>query len=398
MVTTAITRAADDLLLLEDVSPAERAAQVTKMLGTGAAETSVEDLLELLRPEFELDPEQLEELYFVAGPKMQRKEYPVLSETGKSLLPAIAGTALRLLGRAGNQDAATVLLQRLTDRNPDIAVAAADGLGLLADPKTSARLVALAAELKPVLTRDGPPEQRVTDAHIPAAAALALAYLGQFKQFGAWLSYAGRVNEMRLEKVYQATRSQYNAPDQIRVALADARRAKQRLRHVRLGFRELWQQQPAKVVAAVAQCADGYALDLAYGALHSALSKDNAHDNVHVLQSNSAELKSLYIDLAWDWLDASDRETVITVIRAAANSANNPQQRRFACAYCHLLSDPECIEMLSKLLRDPSAWVRRNAVLKARATNAESLDSTVRDLASADPDVMVRTAAQNACP
>lgn len=350
---------------LLDLGPEERVKAVQKFIETKAAEAPLSDVVALFDPDLALGPEELEAAYFAIAPRMERKEFPVLSGQAKSMEPGAAAPALRLLGRSANQDAFEILTERLKDKVPEVAIAAAEGLGFLGNRKAIPSLEPLTTDL----TTSPDPGNRPwnTDSRTAVSAALALAHLGQWHAFPNALNELGQANTSRLNATYGACRTTYNSPEQCRMSLKHVLTLKQWFRHVVPWLEQLCRNDPTRFAAAIGHCRHPYAIDMAYAVIHKILDKGNAAAMLPLLKSISNEIKALYLDLGEPFFDAPTKQKVQDSIRAHAKRANDARARLFAFAYAHWLPEPERAALLKDLLQDQNPWVRHEATARKPA-------------------------------
>jgi len=353
---------------LLDLEPEERVKAVQKFIETRAAEAPLSDVLTLFDPDLALGPGQLEAAYFVIAPRMERKEFPVLSGQAKSMEPGAAAPALRLLGRSGNQDAYQILTERLKDKVLAARIAAAEGLGYLGDRKAIPSLEPLTSGLTASPEVGNRPWN--TDRRSAISAALALTQLGKWDAFPNALNELGQANASRLQSTWGACRTTYNSPEQCRVGLKHVLGLKRWFRHVVPWLQRLCRDQPARFAAAIGDCRHPYAIDMAYAVIHKILDKQNAAAMLPLLNSISNEIKALYLDLGKPFFDAPTKQKAQDSIRSHAKRTEDPRARLFAIAYAHWLPEAERTALLKALRKDDNPWVRHEATAKLAASDS----------------------------
>lgn len=350
-----------DIISLLDLELERRLKTVREFIETKAAAAPLADVVGLFDPDLALGPNELEALYFVLAPRMKREELPLLSTQAKNMQPGVAAPALRLVGRSANKDAFDILSERLEDKEPEVILAAAEGLGCLQDRRAIPVLTPLAARLP-----SAPPAGKVWDAgrRIPVSAGLALAHLGEWSRFLDALNELGGANESRLGCTWHACRTTYNSPEQCRMSLKHVLMLKRWFRFVVPSLEALCRKDPSRFAAAVARCQQPFALDMAYNVVHEVLDKENAVAMLPLLNCISNEVKSLYLDLAEPFLDEPTKQKVRDGIRSHAKQSENLRARLFAIAYAHWLPKPEGDALLEAMAKDENPWVRHEAAAR----------------------------------
>lgn len=385
-----------DILDLMGMERRERVDTVAAFLASDAPDTDPAVLIALFNPDLELDPDQLKAVYRMVRKQMPRQSYPELSAAARSRIPAIAVPALRLLGRSANPDAFDVLNERLQDSNEAVSNAAIDGLAALGDP-AALPLLEPRARTFPDADRM-PPDEYCSRLKAPMSAALALAHLGDWSVFDAFLEGLGDINRTRYELIWNACRTTYNTAEQCEAALKAALRIKDWLHIVIPSLHELAAAQPAAFARTLAASAHPYAVDAGYGVVAEVLRPDNAAEMLPLMSSPSAELKNLYVDLAFEWLGSDAAEAVRNTIREQAGNERDVRARLFGLAQSGRLPAEEREAILLVRLSDSSAWVRYEAAVAARGMESARLGARLADVAENDPDAAVREAAAGRTP
>ncbi|MDP7250903.1 MAG: HEAT repeat domain-containing protein [Planctomycetota bacterium] len=359
-----LTASGQNIIDLLDLQPKERTEAVKKFIETKAADAPLSEVIGLFDPDLDLGPDELEAIYFVVVPRMERKKLPALSSQARRMEPGVAAPALRLLGRSGNKDAFEILTGRVEDKTPEIVMAAAEGLGYLGDKKAVAPLRPLVTGLaatSAVSKKPWNPNKRQA-----ISAALALAQLGEWGPFENALNELGLANGSRIRSTWHACRTTYNSPDQCRVSLKHVLMVKSWFRFVLPWLEELCRRHPKQFATAVGNCQQPYALDMLYGVIHRTLNKGNVSTMLPLMNGISNEIKSLYLDLGEPFFDAATKQKVLDSIRAHAQRPNDVRARLFAVKNAHWLPGEERDAMLDTMTGDENVWVRHEATARKR--------------------------------